>query len=556
MINKYNHHPGTLTAIFLILLLITSIPAFTQSKNSTKDSIAEFLKKDRNDLNARELLRLSQHYFHKDSLLLCNEYVNDGIRKALEKENQNYLAELYMQKGYVYLYWGGYDNALDFFTKVADLGAELNDTNIIIGGYHGKGRTYTGLKEYEAALKELEAGLEVVNAIGSRLDSFRGFSSKRTVAIFNNAMGIAYQGLEKYHKAIQHFDVNERIAREIGDSLTEIFAIINKGNVYLLLDNYIRAEQCFNDAIEKNKISQSAYANAAIYGNLGNLSFKRGEFEKSIEYSLQSMQISKRNRFSSYLVETYNILHEDYIELGNFEEALKYYKLYKELEDSIFNSEKLQDLNLLKIRHKAESREAEAVILEQKVKSRTMLMYLSIILAAFFITTLILLYSRYQLSKRLHKEEKEELNLTIDENNRKLVAQLMQKSMKHEILEEADEIMNLIDVSKEKEELKVKLGKFKSTLEQSVKVEDDWEKTKFHFEKVHPDFFKRLKQMYPDLSTNDLKICAYTKVNLSTKDIAKLMNISFRSVQTARYRIKKKMKLEKETDFTDHIRTV
>lgn len=86
-----------------------------------------------------------------------------------------------------------------------------------------------------------------------------------------------------------------------------------------------------------------------------------------------------------------------------------------------------------------------------------------------------------------------------------------------------------------------------------TRFDDDWELLKTHFEQVHPDFFKRLKQNHPNLSVNDIKHCACIKLNLDTKETARFFNVKPDSIQMSRVRLKKKMRLPETTDLRTFI---
>ena len=73
------------------------------------------------------------------------------------------------------------------------------------------------------------------------------------------------------------------------------------------------------------------------------------------------------------------------------------------------------------------------------------------------------------------------------------------------------------------------------------------------FNNADQNFLKNLKKLHPNLTHNDLKLCAYLRLNLSTKEIAPLFGISVRSVEIKRYRLRKKMNLSHGTTLTDHI---
>jgi len=92
-----------------------------------------------------------------------------------------------------------------------------------------------------------------------------------------------------------------------------------------------------------------------------------------------------------------------------------------------------------------------------------------------------------------------------------------------------------------------------SEINNEFKVEEDWNRFEEHFNNVHKDFIKRLKQKYPDLSQTYLKLCIYLKLDLSTKEIASLLNISQRGVEKSRSRLRKKLELNSEINIGRYI---
>jgi DNA-binding CsgD family transcriptional regulator len=86
--------------------------------------------------------------------------------------------------------------------------------------------------------------------------------------------------------------------------------------------------------------------------------------------------------------------------------------------------------------------------------------------------------------------------------------------------------------------------------------DNSWNDFDLYFESINKNFYTRLKQSYPDISTNDLKICALIKLNLSIKEMASILNISPDSVKTARYRLRKKLQLSTEDNLTSFILSV
>ena len=96
-------------------------------------------------------------------------------------------------------------------------------------------------------------------------------------------------------------------------------------------------------------------------------------------------------------------------------------------------------------------------------------------------------------------------------------------------------------------------GQIKNRIHDVLKEENDWEQFKIHFEEVHPSFFKKLKELHPGLTDNELRLCAYCKMNIPNKQIAKMLSVQPQSVIVARYRMRCKMNLPKETSLDDYL---
>ncbi len=79
------------------------------------------------------------------------------------------------------------------------------------------------------------------------------------------------------------------------------------------------------------------------------------------------------------------------------------------------------------------------------------------------------------------------------------------------------------------------LKKVITIINKELEINNDWDPVAVHFDEVHTNFLTLLKKNYPSLTSSELKLCAYLRLNLTTKEIAQLMNISIRGVETSRY---------------------
>jgi DNA-binding CsgD family transcriptional regulator len=90
-------------------------------------------------------------------------------------------------------------------------------------------------------------------------------------------------------------------------------------------------------------------------------------------------------------------------------------------------------------------------------------------------------------------------------------------------------------------------------IDRHLNNQDDWKFFEEAFNNADKDFLKKVKELHSSLTNNDLRLCAYLRLNLSSKDIAPLLNISLSSVEIKRYRLRKKMNLSRNEGLTDHL---
>jgi DNA-binding CsgD family transcriptional regulator len=97
------------------------------------------------------------------------------------------------------------------------------------------------------------------------------------------------------------------------------------------------------------------------------------------------------------------------------------------------------------------------------------------------------------------------------------------------------------------------LKKVLKALSEEEKLDEEWEHFSHHFNSVHGDFLTILKNKFPSLKPHELRLCAYLRMNLSSKEIAPLMSISVRGVEISRYRLRKKMVLPTEINLVQYL---
>jgi DNA-binding CsgD family transcriptional regulator len=183
---------------------------------------------------------------------------------------------------------------------------------------------------------------------------------------------------------------------------------------------------------------------------------------------------------------------------------------------------------------------------------------------------------KLQEQQRKYDEEQKQLQLQhqleIQESEKQIIQlrnEKLQSEVEHKNSELASSAMNLVRKKEMLSKLKEDLADYKNipdtekagkefqkiirVIDKELDHNEEWEQFAVHFDSVHTNYLKILKEKYPALTTSDLKLAAYLRLSLSSKEIAQLMNISIRGVETSRYRLRKKLELENEINLFDFL---
>jgi DNA-directed RNA polymerase specialized sigma24 family protein len=160
-------------------------------------------------------------------------------------------------------------------------------------------------------------------------------------------------------------------------------------------------------------------------------------------------------------------------------------------------------------------------------------------------------YSRY---KRL-SATKQFLKYELKKKNKELLSFTMQMAQKNEFIQQLKEDVT-ITIDKMEGNTKIPSDKIGNMFSHVQNTEKDWEEFKMRFEQVDQNFLKQLQLKFPQLSATDIRICTLIRLNLSAKEISSILNITQESVNTSRYRLRKKLALAKEQDLNHFINSI
>jgi DNA-binding CsgD family transcriptional regulator len=273
----------------------------------------------------------------------------------------------------------------------------------------------------------------------------------------------------------------------------------------------------------------------------------------------------------------YAALKEIQVARNNYKPALAYQEELTARKDSQYEDEKSRQMAQMQVRYQTLQQEQELQLQQKQLEILQQKNLIHQYLRNGLITGLLLLIviaylgvSKQRLKIRKNKElleknkalaeaelEKarlQELILTqqLEFKNKELTSYMLNLIRKNEVLEELRQNMQQLKVTQDKATAS-KLNDLNRMVEHSMNLDKDWEDFKRHFEELHKDFFKSLKDNYPDITSHELKLCALLKLNMNLKEASHVMGISPESVKTARYRLRKKFNLTRDENLIDYI---
>lgn len=159
--------------------------------------------------------------------------------------------------------------------------------------------------------------------------------------------------------------------------------------------------------------------------------------------------------------------------------------------------------------------------------------------------------------KKIYEQKKNQLENDLQYKSYEMSGYLLNITRKNEILDkikrESGSILKIIDTKGDTLLVRNKISDLIKDINRNVKDDDYFKVFKSNFDFVHKDFFKALENLYPQLTQKEKVLCAYIKLNLSSKEIAPLLNISVRGVEINRYNLRKKMNLDRNINLSEYL---
>jgi len=155
--------------------------------------------------------------------------------------------------------------------------------------------------------------------------------------------------------------------------------------------------------------------------------------------------------------------------------------------------------------------------------------------------------------KEIVRLQNEKLEADVNYKNKELSTMTMHLVQRGKVLAKIKEVISAVVKNHDISESSPSFRHLIRLIKDVEKKDQELDHLSVHFNHVNTEFFNKLKDLYPDLSQNDLKFCAYLSMNLSSKEMAQLMNVTIKAIEVGRYRLRKKLNLKPETNLYEFL---
>ncbi len=468
------------------------------------------------------------------------------------------------------VYWltSQYDSALYAANEALVLSEQLNNAYERATTLHTMGIIYRALGDPDRAVKLFFESLQIFEELDDKSGISRSF----------NSIGILFADQDDLDRARDYYTQSLKISRELGD-----FAGIARGlNNLAVLEKdegkiEVRKQYLFEAAKINRQIGQKlweginyhnlgeAYLDAALHDSAFHffrLALQHFEQLKNIPQMVSALldlsiyyealddmtQSNIAAQRAMHLADSADVmrskiqaarrLSEVNKLIGDELNSLRYSLLSYQLQDSINKEESTNRIRLNEMLNEYD-RALQAKKLEQQKKDAA---YLIIIITIVFLAILavFIMLARMKLNRKNALLLKKDLEAELESKNKELTISVMSLMKKNETITNIAKRLNKLHRDQDKEDI---LSDMRSIIKDFKRSSENeiWDDFDRRFREVHNDFYQQLTKQFPNLSPNELKLCAFMRMNLSSKEISELTGQRVPSIDIARSRLRKKL---------------
>jgi|GEM_PF-1642716 len=545
-------------SIFVIVPLIFGFLTTSANKatpfTNEADSLSYILSNSKLSVCERTAIfkKQGEKYQKEENFLKALDYYKYALKYADTCGNPNEKGIAYENIADIYYSVNEYEKALPSYLEAIQQFYLASKTENIIDILDDISNIYLDLKMYSNALKSLQI---------SRQYYFNNPKKYQTQLMSNSLnIGVVY-GQQGNLDSSLYFFKNALSDAKNEDTTIEYGGILNNiGAIYSKMEKNDTALKYYNEAYLLFQRIKNKKGIGISLANIAYLDQKDGNYSQAIEKFLKSIKYLVDANASYHLLNVYQNISDAYKNIGKYNEALLYNEKYLTLQDSIASIERINNLMETETQYKIAQKDNELKILEQqklliqqdnKIKETRQYFLIGGLVLFLFLGFLVFRNLRIsikniRLKEVLLSKEKQHLATELELKNKDLENYALRIVEKNEFLENLKKEIAALHGADE--DIK-RLLNISNSIRNTLTLDNETLELENRINQVYHGFMNKLDEKFPSLSKTDKRLSALMVLDLSSKDIASIMNITPESVKKGRYRLRKKLNLESEEDI-------
>ncbi|GAB3976199.1 hypothetical protein GCM10028806_35210 [Spirosoma terrae] len=479
--------------------------------------------------------------------------LDEAIAANSKLQEGDYLQQI----GLLFFHQGSYAQSIDFLLQAQKIFVQAKDGNRLARNRNELGTVYYYNEQADKALAQFNEALAF----------YRQHRMAHGLAQTYANIGHIYEKRQATKLAYRYQKLALTYSRTATDtiSLTKIYE--NLGSIFEDEARYDSARYYYEYALDLARKTHDEIGQIEIVNNLGDVFRKTNNYQRGLEFSQQARQMAEQKGELYQLSAALRDIAKTYRLMNRPDSAYEYIERSRNLTNDIYARENNRQIALLQTLYEVERKDSEITQLNAQKQIDALIIGGTVVVLVLIGVLGAVIISRQRLkiqNERAINQQNQEIfrtqheliqaelkNKQLEEENLKsqlelkskeLTAHTLQIIQKNQVLEELKEDLNAI-LKDDKRDQKKQLRQLAQKIVLSFNQDKYWDDFRNIFDQVHPYFFNRLTQQFPDLTATDLRLIALLKMNITSTDIATLLGISSDSLRVARYRLRKKIGL-------------
>lgn len=501
-------------------------PAKALEYATKANKFSEEIKDDKAILNS--MLRMADIYW---MLADYKTAMKIGIESKELAEELGLVKELALSLhviGLIYYELDDYDKSAEYFFEGLKLCEQIKDKKGIGGTYSSIGVLYFKQKKYDKALEYYFKSMNIAKEMNYH----------NVIAGLLNNIAAVYGSRGDYRKASQYIEESLKITKELGNKQLEGINYLNLGEANSDMKNFDKAIEYYKNALSIFENLQNKIFIARCQINIGHYFLDINEIERSIEYTTKAFKTGEKHGLKTIIHNSSELLGKIYYSKNDTLNAFKYDIIKYRMKDSLNLENSILKISKLELQYEFNKKEQEKRVEQQRKDFINTIIIISLVFSIVMVTLILLARQRIKAKNALFV--KKQLKNEIEYKNKELAINVMSLIKKNEMLSGISDKLVFVESEAVKEETKDALKKIARELKKSAESEI-WKEFGLRFKQVHIDFYSKLLEKFPELSSGEQKLCAFLRLNMSTKEISDLTGQSVSAIEVARHRLRKKL---------------